>query len=64
MKKKNITTNNYHIEDIDIQACSVMDCTGLIPATPATEDELKNYEELYPYLAKTTQKSDSAQEKA
>ncbi len=38
--------------DIDIQACSTMDCTGLIPAKPKTEEELENYEELYPYLTK------------
>ena len=42
-------TDSY---DIDIQACSSMDCTGLIPAKPNTEEELENYEELYPYLTK------------
>ena len=25
--------------DVDIQACSTMDCTGLIPALPETEAE-------------------------
>ena len=36
--------------DIDIQACSTMDCTGLIPALPQTESERESYEDLYPYL--------------
>lgn len=47
--KKETTTskNNY---DIDIKTCSTMDCTGLIPANPCTEDELEAYEDLYPYI--------------
>lgn len=36
--------------DINVQACSATDCTGLIPALPETEEELNAYEELYPYL--------------
>ena len=47
-------SEKYPAADIDIQSCSATDCTGLIPARPATDEELKNYEELYPYLAKTT----------
>ena len=39
--------NNY---DIDIQTCSTMDCTGLIPAAPQSEAELEAYEDLYPYM--------------
>lgn len=38
------------MEDIDIQACSAMDCTGLIPSLPQNEDERESYEELYPYI--------------
>lgn len=49
--------NKYNIQALTVQACSTMDCTGLIPAKPATEEELENYEELYPYLAKASQKS-------
>ena len=41
--------NNY---DIDIQACSSMDCTGLIPSLPQDEAECEAYEALYPYLTK------------
>ncbi len=36
--------------EIDIQACSTTDCTGLIPAAPETEAELEAYEDLYPYI--------------
>ena len=41
--------NNY---DIDIQACSSTDCTGLIPALPEDEAQREAYEELYPYITK------------
>lgn len=41
--------NNY---DIDIQACSSMDCTGLIPALPEDEAQKEAYEDLYPYITK------------
>ena len=53
----------YNTQDIDIQACSTMDCTGLIPAKPATEEELENYDELYPYLAKVTPADKETSEK-
>lgn len=36
--------------DVDVQACSTMDCTGLIPALPQSEAELEAYEDLYPYV--------------
>lgn len=36
--------------DIDVQACSTMDCTGLIPTLPQSEAELEAYEDLYPYI--------------
>ena len=36
--------------DIDIQACSATDCTGLIPALPQDEEEILADEELYTYL--------------
>lgn len=43
--------------DINVQACSTMDCTGLIPALPETEEELEAYEELYPYLTHAKNKN-------
>lgn len=39
--------------DIDIQACSATDCTGLIPSLPQSEAELHHYEELYRFTAGT-----------
>ena len=42
--------------EIDIQSCSAMDCTGLIPSLPQSEEERENYEDLYPYLAKNCRK--------
>ena len=37
---------------VDIQACSTMDCTGLIPSLPQDEAEKEAYEDLYPYDTK------------
>lgn len=57
--KKSETTTSKNNYDIDIQACSTTDCTGLIPATPETEEEMEAYEDIYPYIphAKNTPKS-------
>lgn len=38
--------------DIDIQACSTTDCTGLIPSLPQDAAEAESYEALYPYITK------------
>lgn len=46
-RDKALAKNNY---DVDIQACSATDCTGLIPAAPESEAELEAYEDLYPYI--------------
>ena len=35
--------------DIDIQACSATDCTGLTPALPQDEAQLESYQDLYPF---------------
>ena len=46
MKKK---TNRELIDDYDYlsNAASAMDCTGLIPSLPETQEELDSYENLY-----------------
>lgn len=36
--------------------CSAQDMTGLIPAGPVGEEEMENYEELYPFLPKVSEK--------
>ena len=33
-----------------LKASSAQDCTGLIPSGIVYEEELENYEELYPFL--------------
>ena len=53
----------YNIQDIDIQACSTMDCTGLIPSPPQSEAELDSYEDLYPFLTKAIAASTEKQKK-
>lgn len=43
--------DKYGVTDTnDLAACSTMDCTGLIPAGPVTEEERERYAELYPSL--------------
>jgi hypothetical protein len=49
-KKKAESAASKNKYDIDIQSCSAMDCTGLIPAAPQSEAELEAYEDLYPYM--------------
>lgn len=42
---------DYQIDDtFEKNVCSATEMTGLIPALPEDEDELRNYEELYRYL--------------
>jgi len=38
--------------EIDLNACSVTDCTGLIPSIPQSEAERESYEDLFHYRAK------------
>lgn len=45
--------------DIDIQACSARDCTGLIPSLPQSDDEQEAYEDIYPYITKANTGKDS-----
>lgn len=49
-KKKNTVTsaNDYEY----LKTSSAQDCTGLIPSGIQSEEELENYEELYPFLPK------------
>lgn len=36
-----------------LKTSSACDCTGLIPSAPIDENEIENYEELYPFLPPT-----------
>ena len=44
--------------DVDIQSCSAMDCTGLMPAPPLSEAELESYEDLYRIFPKAPKESE------
>lgn len=46
--KSSVTPEGCH----SLNPCSAQDMTGLIPAGPVGEDELEDYEELYPFLPK------------
>ena len=46
--------------DIDIQACSTMDCTGLIPSLPQDDADRESYEDLYPYITKAQKVDEDA----
>ena len=39
-----------HKDYDNIKSASAQDCTGLIPANVQSEEELENYESLYPFL--------------
>ncbi len=50
-------------EDVDLtdscysrSVCSSMDCTGLIPALPSSEEELEAYEEMYRFCPEETKR--------
>lgn len=42
----------------DLDACSSMDCTGLMPSLPQSEAELESYEDLYRIFPKASEKPD------
>lgn len=50
--KNDQKSNRQIIDDYDYlgKSCSVQDCTGLIPSAPTSTEELKAYEDIYPYL--------------
>ncbi len=52
MKKETIKSSLIPEGYDDLTPCSAQDMTGLIPAGPSGEEELENYEELYPFLPK------------
>lgn len=52
MKKKPIKKSKYNEDiEIDIQACSTTDCTGLIPTLPQSESEVESYKSIIDYQA-------------
>ena len=59
--KKLLTSTDW---DIDIQACSATDCTGLIPALPETDAEFEHYQDLHHYLPDTPDRAEYNSDKA
>lgn len=49
-RNKNNAVNVSDEEYRYVKPCSAQDCTGLITSGPADEEELEDYEELYPFL--------------
>lgn len=48
---KDCSNNSKNPMEYDyLKPASLQDCTGLIPAAPANDGEIENYEELYPFL--------------
>ena len=43
------SSNNYSDDDF-INVASSQECTGLVAAAPANEDELENYNQIYRFL--------------
>ncbi|WP_343209321.1 hypothetical protein [Anaerolentibacter hominis] len=56
MDKKISKINEDSMYDIDINACSATDCTGVVPAAPASEAEMESYLEVYDFLPTTVRK--------
>lgn len=45
--------------DVDIQSCSAMDCTGLIPSLPQNEAEIEYYNQVYRFLPEHLNKAEA-----
>lgn len=56
MKKESAKASAAPEEHHYLTPCSAQDMTGLIPAGPVGEEEMENYEELYPFLPKVSAK--------
>lgn len=55
-KNLNLAADEY---DIDIQSCSTMDCTGLIPSLPQSDAEVEHYNQLYRFLPTEVPRTDN-----
>lgn len=63
MKKK---STKQLIDDFDYlaNAASTMDCTGLIPSLPQSEDELESYNDVVQYMPPAAAKKTGANKPA
>ncbi len=46
------------VRDMEFNACSATDCTGLIPSAIVDESQIESYEEIYPYLTPPSRQDD------
>lgn len=44
-------------DDMELNSCSMYDCTGLIPSAIKSRAEAEAYESLYPYIAPAAEKN-------
>ena len=49
-QKHGTNAENKDEYDVDIQSCSAMDCTGLIPSLPQSFADVEHYNDLYQSL--------------
>ena len=57
MKKESAKASAASEEYNYLNPCSAQDMTGLIPAGTVGDEELENYEKLYPFLPKVPEKN-------
>ena len=58
-KKLSDKEKRDRIRESSMIACSVYDCTGLIPSAITDESQAQAYEELYPYRVPTDDNKDN-----
>lgn len=58
MNKQKTNPPSFEEEYDFLKVSSAQDCTGLIPIGIQNEEEIENYEELYPFLPKAFKKED------
>lgn len=50
--------NSEADDDMELNSCSMYDCTGLIPSALKNRAEAEAYESLYPYIAPAADKGE------
>ena len=50
MNQEESSDNKYNISSETLQAASMMDCTGLIPSEPQSEEELEAYKDIMEFM--------------
>ncbi|WP_434310952.1 hypothetical protein [Hominifimenecus sp. rT4P-3] len=58
MKNTRDSDKKYRISQETLQAASITDCTGLIPAAPVTMEEYESYRDVYSFVPPYDEKED------